>query len=246
MKSLPILIGPITTNINTFPRLSGTCEALYVDSQVVCLMSVAQKKNRWVTIVAKIATHLKLLPKLPYFATTLPKTRCLGLRLCHQSNRPLGSSLLSKAPLPNHLHHRQARSFAYQPKLKDVSLVKLCLPTQTLQLEKMFLLWSCARRLVSLVSSERLQCHVWGRNPVQNQVTIPFSGQSVKQSSSFFTIIHRSQLIILFSDRARILPQGPEATLARGRKERNFLAQHLLNVVSGGFENINVISGAWF
>ena len=41
MKSLPI-----TTNINTFPRLSGTCEALYVDSQVVCLMSVAQKKNR--------------------------------------------------------------------------------------------------------------------------------------------------------------------------------------------------------
>ena len=46
MKSLPILIGPITTKINTFPRLYGTCEALYVDSQVVCLMSVAQKKNR--------------------------------------------------------------------------------------------------------------------------------------------------------------------------------------------------------
>ena len=143
MKSLPILIGPITTKINTLPRLYGTCEALYVDSQVVCLMSVAQKKNRWVTIVAKIATHLKLLPKLPYFATTLPKTRCLGLRLCHQSNRPLGSSLLSKAPLPNHLHHRQARSFLANPNSKmrscevvlanpntstwkDVSLVKLC------------------------------------------------------------------------------------------------------------------------
>ena len=153
-------------NKHTLPRWSGTCEALYVDSQVVCQMSVAQKKSRWVTMVAKIATQFKFLPKLPYFATTLPKTRCLGLRLCHQCNRPLGSSLLSKAPLPNHLHHRQARTNKNQD---------LCQPQQL----KMFLLWSCARRLVSLVSSERLQCHVWGRNPVQNQVTIPPSGQSV-------------------------------------------------------------------
>ena len=109
-------------NKNTLPRWSATCEALYVDSQVVCQMSVAQKKSRWVTMVAKIATHLHFLPKLPFFATTLPKTRCLGLRLCHQSNRPLGSSLLSKAPLPNHLHHRQARSFSCQPKLKNEKL----------------------------------------------------------------------------------------------------------------------------
>ena len=131
MKSLPILIGPITTillskyssptedlKINTLPRWSGTCEALSVGSQVVCQMSVVQKKSRWVTMVAKIATRLHFLPKLPYFATTLAKTRCLGRLLCHQSNRPLGSSLLSKAPLPNHLHHRQVRSFLANPNSK--------------------------------------------------------------------------------------------------------------------------------
>ena len=125
-------------NKNTFPRLSGTCEALYVDSQVVCQMSVAQKKSRWVTMVAKIATHLHFLPKLPFFATTLPKTRCLGLRLCHQCNHPLGSSLLSKAPLPNHLHHRQARNFSCQPKLKNEKL-----PTQTIQLQDVSLVKLC-------------------------------------------------------------------------------------------------------
>ena len=170
-------------NKNTLPRWSGTCEALYVDSQVVCQMSVAQKKSRWVTMVAKIATHLHFLPKLPLFATTLPKTRCLGPRLCHQSNRPLGSSLLSKAPLPNHLHHRQARTNKNQdlcqPQQLKMFLLWSCACQPKQSNLKMFLLWSCARRLVSLVSSERLQCHVWGRNPVQNQVTIPPSGQSV-------------------------------------------------------------------
>ena len=137
-------------NKHTLPRWSGTCEALSVDSQVVCQMSVVQKKSRWVTMVAKIATHLHFLPKLPFFATTLPKTRCLGLRLCHQCNRPLGSSLLSKAPLPNHLHHRQVRSFLANPNSK----MRSCQPKQFNS--KMFLLWSCARRLVGLVSSERL------------------------------------------------------------------------------------------
>ena len=125
MKSLPILIGPITTILPQRTWTNILCPGDPVPARLClwilrssarCLLP-KRKAGEW-RWWQKLRHIFIFCPKLPFFATTLPKTRCLGLRLCHQSNRPLGSSLLSKAPLPNHLHHRQVRSFLANPNSK--------------------------------------------------------------------------------------------------------------------------------